>query len=228
MIHAFVNSRSGSKRLKDKNIKNFCNKPLAYWTLKVLEESIVNQIFYLSDSIQYINLMRSFNFTKVKFCLIDEVDDYISQDEVNNKFISENYKEYNINVYDDVYLLKQITNPFISKDDINNAIQKWRNNYTSLITTYMSKDFLYQELPNGDVIPINFCINHRPRKQKFVNQYYCDAGALCITAMKDFVITGKSITGRLGMYIIDSWKGIDIDDEEDFILAEKIAKKHKL
>jgi N-acylneuraminate cytidylyltransferase len=38
---AFIPARCGSKSIKFKNIKLFCNKPLIYWNIKALEESLV-------------------------------------------------------------------------------------------------------------------------------------------------------------------------------------------
>ena len=50
-IVAIVPARSGSKRIKDKNIKKFLNEPIIKNTLRVLKTSkIFNRILVSSDS----------------------------------------------------------------------------------------------------------------------------------------------------------------------------------
>ena len=50
---AFIPIRSGSKGIKDKNIKEFNGKPLCYWTIKSSAESkLVDEVYVSSDSKQ--------------------------------------------------------------------------------------------------------------------------------------------------------------------------------
>ena len=57
-VVAFVPARSGSKRLKNKNIKKINNQPLIFWTvLKALKSKVFNQIIFSSDSIKYYDLL---------------------------------------------------------------------------------------------------------------------------------------------------------------------------
>ena len=47
---AIIPARGGSKRIRKKNIKNFCSKPILYWTLKVLKQSkLFAQIVLTTD-----------------------------------------------------------------------------------------------------------------------------------------------------------------------------------
>ena len=64
---AFIPIRSGSKGIKDKNIKKFNGKPLCYWTVKSAAESkLVDEVYVSTDSKKIIQIVESFELPKVK------------------------------------------------------------------------------------------------------------------------------------------------------------------
>ena len=53
-ILAVIGLRSGSKCLKDKNIKNLCGKPLFYYIYKAAKQSKhINRVIFSTDSKKY-------------------------------------------------------------------------------------------------------------------------------------------------------------------------------
>ena len=53
-IIGFIPARSGSTRLKNKNIKLINNRPLIYWTVvNAVKSNIFNRIIFSSDSSIY-------------------------------------------------------------------------------------------------------------------------------------------------------------------------------
>ena len=53
---AIIPARGGSKRIKNKNLKFFCGKPLIYYSIKALQQSdIFSKIHVSSDSIKILN-----------------------------------------------------------------------------------------------------------------------------------------------------------------------------
>ena len=68
MVNAFIPLRSGSKSIKDKNIKLFNGYPLCYWVLKACQESkLVDNIIVAIDSDRYKQVILNFQFNKVIF-----------------------------------------------------------------------------------------------------------------------------------------------------------------
>ena len=56
---AIVPARSGSKRIKDKNIKSFFNKPLISHVLKEIKKSnLFSKIHVSTDSIKISNIVK--------------------------------------------------------------------------------------------------------------------------------------------------------------------------
>lgn len=63
---AFIPLRCGSKSIPFKNIKNFCGKPLVYWNLKSLEESVsIDKVYVATDCLEIKSVLEEFNFSKV-------------------------------------------------------------------------------------------------------------------------------------------------------------------
>ena len=61
-IVAIIPARGNSKGIKNKNIINFCDKPLIYWTIQQsLGSKYINENVYVSsDSEEILNLSNSF------------------------------------------------------------------------------------------------------------------------------------------------------------------------
>ena len=50
-ILAIIPARGGSKGIKNKNIVNFCGKPLIYWTIKAAQNSkLIDKLIVSTDS----------------------------------------------------------------------------------------------------------------------------------------------------------------------------------
>ena len=58
-IAAFIPARSGSRRLKDKNIKLINGEPLIYWTVKLATKiNLIDKIIFSTDSKKYLNILK--------------------------------------------------------------------------------------------------------------------------------------------------------------------------
>ena len=73
-IIAFIPARSGSTRLKNKNISKINKRPLIYWTvIKAIKSKIFNRIIFSSDSVNYYKILLYYlkkdnlDFSKVEF-----------------------------------------------------------------------------------------------------------------------------------------------------------------
>ena len=54
---ALIPARSGSRRIKDKNIRMFCGKPLIAWTIeKAFKSGCFNRVIVSSDSEEYLDI----------------------------------------------------------------------------------------------------------------------------------------------------------------------------
>jgi len=115
----------------------------------------------------------------------------------------------------DIVILLQPTSPLRTGWDIDNAITQYIHSEKKSL---VSVSFV-QEHP-GDMLDIHG--NFSPHKHK---NYLYLTGAIYIVDLE--YLKQKRVfyvQGETELYFMPKWRSIDIDDEEDFIVAEKIMR----
>ena len=130
-----IPARAGSKTLKNKNLINFCGKPLIYWSIKIaLRAKIFDEVMVSTDSNKIKNYALKFGaktpFLRPKNISLDTTPMY-KVIEHAIKF----YKKKNI-IFKNIVLLEP-TSPIRELKDIRKAINKFNKN-TSRINSLIS------------------------------------------------------------------------------------------
>ena len=61
-VIVIIPARSGSKSIKNKNIRKFKGKPLIYHTIEyAIKSKIIDEVVVTTDSQKYINLIKKYN-----------------------------------------------------------------------------------------------------------------------------------------------------------------------
>ena len=219
---AFVPVRCNSKSIKFKNIKLFCGKPLVYWSLKALQLSKIIDVIYLAtDCEEIISVVRSFNFTKVKIYYREKINasDTASSESVMIEFINKN--DFN---KDDLFVLVQATSPFTKSEDFDKAYLKFKSDKAnSLLTCVRNKNFFW----DNNFSPVNYDFNNRPRRQDF-DGILMENGAFYINRISNILKYNNRIGGKISIYEMDEYTGLEIDEEDDWFIAERLMHKYIL
>jgi len=218
---AYVPLRSGSKRVKDKNIKELNGKPLFYWNIKALEDSDNIDIIYVGiDSEKYASIVFSFDFKKVEVYARSDEDsrDEASIEEGMINCIKE--KEINKN---DVFMLVQVTTPFLTSSIVDNAISflLLRQN-DSIISVCEFDRFIWSKIFHK---PVNYDLFNRQRTQSFNNKLLIENGMFYLSFVKDILNSKNRISGSIGYYTLPDYCMYEIDTELDFKIVKTIHKE---
>lgn len=215
---AFIPLRSGSKSILNKNIKNFCDKPLVYWSLQALQNANgINKIIVAIDSDEYKKIIESFNFSKVA-CYWRNVEN--SQDSSSTESVMLEYISKVQLKDEDLFILVQATSPFIRSIDIDLAIEQlYRETANSLLSCVLSKRFFWSKQGH----PMNYDFNKRPRRQDFEGMYM-ENGAFYINKVSNIINSKNRLTAPITVYVMPEHSAIDIDEETDWIIAESLMK----
>ncbi|MDE7446811.1 MAG: acylneuraminate cytidylyltransferase family protein [Lachnospiraceae bacterium] len=220
-ILAIIPARSGSKGLKDKNIKDLCGKPMMAYTIEAAAASgIFNTIHVSTDSEQYAQIAMQYG-ADVPF-LRDAnyaTDQSSSWDVVD--YVLEEYKK--LGKQFTMIALLQPTTPLRTAENIKGAYEVFLQNNANAVVSVCEVDHppLWTDvLPKDGNMKGFVAKEYRevPRQQMPV--YYRVNGAIYL--MKTEMLTDiiNLYDRNCYAYVMDKNHSIDIDDEYDFRLVE--------
>tara|TARA_B100001093_G_scaffold418512_1_gene409772 strand:- start:27 stop:707 length:681 start_codon:yes stop_codon:yes gene_type:complete len=215
----FIPARSGSKRIKNKNIRKINGKPLIYWTIKYAKKYAKDEDILVSSDSRIINQL-SVN-EKVKFLKRPK---RLSGDNANVYFavVHALKKIDNKKKYKYIALL-QPTSPLRPKEMISDGIKvlKKNKNFQNLIhleRTYNKIGFLSKK---NEWQPL---YDYTVRGQDIANQFR-PSGCLFLYLRKDFENLKKFIKRKnYGFIQKEKIETVNIDNEEDFVKLKYLLK----
>jgi len=217
-VVALLPMKGNSERVPNKNLKDFSGRPLYHRILNTLLDSkYIDEIVINTDG-DRIKEDLSQNYQGKVF--INERPEEIIGDFVSmNKII-----EYDINkVEADLYVQTHSTNPLLQAKTLDKAIEKMLNNkgeFDSLFSVTKVQTRLYDEKGNPS--------NHNPqeliRTQDLPPLFEENSSFYIFTRQSFKESGGKRIGVKAQMFEMDKVEAIDIDQIQDFIIAESIYK----
>ena len=215
---AFIPVRGGSKSIPKKNIKIFCGKPLIYWNLIELENcNLVDEVVVASDSEDIISVVEGFKLSKV---VIYRRSKENAQDHSTSESIMLEYINFAKLDLSDVFMLVQATSPFTKSNDFSNGL-KMMSSYDTVFSCAKIKRFIWDKDSN----PLNYDFNNRPRRQDF-DGTFMENGAFCISLVSDIIKYNNRISGNIGICEMPEYTFVEIDEPEDWIIAERLFLKN--
>lgn len=222
---AVIPARSGSKGLKDKNIKKLGGVPLIGHTITAAQSCGLFSCVHLStDSGQYAEIGRGLG-ADVSFLRDDALasDQAASWDVV--RWVVEQFQQRG-QFFDTVALL-QPTSPLRTADDLTAAYRLFVQKNANIVVSVceMEHSPLWSNTLPEDGAMEHFedpALADTPRQELPV--YYRMNGAIYLVKT-EFLFSGKPIySQRSYAYRMEQKHSIDIDNELDFLLAETILK----
>lgn len=221
---AMIPVRLGSKRIPKKNLRLINGKPLVSYIIEAaINSNVFDEIYINSESEEFLPIANDYN---IKFYKRPE---HLSSDTATN---DEFVKDFMENVEGDVLIQLLATSPFMSSNEIKDFTSSMiDNDYDTQILVKNEQiecvfenkpinfNSLGQTLPSQMLEPIKVyaCGIMGWKYNKFIeNMIKFDSGY-------------HGGDGKTGFFTIKGYSTIDIDNEEDFLLAESIfkSKNHK-
>ena len=218
-IVAMIPVRMGSQRVKNKNLRLIGSKPLIKYIIdSTVESDVFDEIYINSEAPVFQNIADE---NGIKFY---KRSDYLASNEATNDDFALDFMN---NVECDILIQLLATSPFITKTEIQEFVNEMVNHhYETLISVNNNQiECLY------DGKPINFDQKAKtPPSQllKPVQAYACGLmGWECIKFRSNIEKFGSAYhggDGKIGLFTLKGYSTIDIDTEEDILLAESVAQ----
>ncbi len=221
-VIAFIPVRGGSKSIPLKNIKSFCGKPLVYWNLESLQSvDVVTKIILATDSQQIEDCVSDFGFSKVEIYRRSASN---AQDQSSTEDVMLEYLSVADLSSDTTFMLVQATSPLTQTNDFIGGLELFnKKEIDSVLSAVPFKRFIW----NVKGHPLNYDYKHRPRRQDF-NDSFLENGAFYINTVGNILESKNRLSGNIGVYGMPEYTSIEIDEPEDWVVAESIMKEHIL
>lgn len=191
-----------------------------YWTLEALQKAKnIDKIIVATDCNEIKSIVEKFSFAKVKVYdrEPENATDSASTESVMLEYINKSQLDKK-----DIFVLVQATSPLTSTLNFEEAINKFiLEKSDSLLTCVKTKRFYW----NLDGTPINYEFQNRPRRQNFEG-LYLENGAFYINTIGGVLINKNRLGGKISIYEMPEYTSIEIDEPDDWFIAEQIFKKH--
>ena len=169
-IVCIIPARGDSKEIVDKNIIDFCGKPLLAWSIEqALSSSYIKSIYVSSDSNQILSISERYGARSIKRPKEIARDESTSEEALIHAITQ---IEKNTNERIDFVVFLQGTSPLRDSSDIDSAIDIFiKDNLDSLFSVCDLKDLMVWRNIDNELESINYDYKKRQRRQDIQKQY---------------------------------------------------------
>lgn len=223
---AIIPARGGSKRIPNKNIRDFCGKPMIAHILQAARESELFDVIHVStESLHISEVVENLGF-HVDFMRPDELADDHTPIMPVLRYVTETYASRG-QVFDQVWLLMACA-PLVGHSDLRQAADLFDQTGGSSPVLAISEypvpiEWAFSRTLDGKMTPV-YPGMFAARSQDIEKKYF-DAGVFTAFPAKRVQASegAGSDIGFIG-HVIPKGTAVDIDDEADWALAEAMYK----
>lgn len=222
---AIIPARSGSKRIKNKNLRLFNNKPMIYWTIKKLVNSNLFSRIIVSTDSKKIAMISKKCGAEIPFLRSKKLsDDFTTTQTV----IADTIHKLNINPKIEKYICCVYPcSPLLDISDLIKAFKMIKKNDCEFVIPISEYSHPIQRAfrIRNKKIKFDIKVNSTKRTQDH-EKYFHDAGQFYLGKTYSWIKRIK-IFNYSQCIEIPNWRAIDIDNENDWIKSELIFKSLK-
>jgi CMP-N-acetylneuraminic acid synthetase len=227
-VLAIIPARAGSKRIPNKNIKDFSGKPLIVHTIgHALAASYIDRVIVDTDSEEIAKIARE-NGAEVPFIRPAELAQDTSQAIDNIIYTLNKLKEEE--GYDPTHVfILQTTSPLREVEDIDKCwdlIQ--RSNATTVLTVCSTHPRLYHLTEDNDIVLVNSTEAASTNIQDWPSGYILNGCFVYIIKTKALLKERRVVTEKTKAVVCDKWRSVDLDTPEDWEVAELLYQNKEM
>ena len=215
-ITALLPMKANSVRVKGKNFRNFCQKPLFRWIFDtLLSVDQIDQIVINTDARE---ILAENGLIETEEIIIRDRKSDICGDHISMNLVLEDDV---MNIPSDVYLMTHTTNPLLSHNTICEAmlyfLDAQKIGYDSLFSVDKVQSRFYKE----DCSPVN----HNPQNlipTQELEPWYEENSNFYFFTRESFISTGARIVKKPKIFVTPKLESIDIDNPDDWHFAETV------
>lgn len=229
---AIIPARGGSKRLPGKNIRDFLGKPLLVWTIETAKQSgVFDRLILMTDDEEIAEIGEKYG-AEVPFMEPEEFatdNCYIA--EPLRYFINRLKEEQNY--HRDFFVLLEPTSPGRQPEHIREVVEIFSKSDVdsilgvSEISAHFNPEKVLKIQPDGQITHASGRrIGEIPHRNQNVGKlYFLNSAIYAFRTANLFTGNGNLWGNKTLPYVMDIKYAMDIDTEDDWIIAEVKMKK---
>jgi CMP-N,N'-diacetyllegionaminic acid synthase len=220
--HCVILARGGSKGIPNKNIIDFCGKPLIAWTIEqCLSSKYISDVWVSSDSQDILDVAKKYGAKTIR-----------RPDDISGDFAtSESAWMHSIEIIEkynsiDLVFAPQITSPLREAEDIDSAIELFqKEKYDSMFSSSITEDlFFWEKDKNSRLKSVNYDYLNRQRRQD-IQEKIIENGSFYIFKPEVIKNNNNRFGGKIGHSKMEFWKMFEIDNIEDLRMCSALMQK---
>lgn len=225
---AVIPARSGSKGVKDKNIRSFYGKPLMYYTLAEAKKAKgIDRIIVSTDSPRYAQIARRYG-GEVPFLRPERLAGDTSPIPETLVHLVEKL-EQDEGYQPDYVMMLQATSPLRTAKDIERCIDLAVKHDCDGVLSVCSTEQLLYTITDGKLkLLYNKAWWRKTNRQTLPATYKLNGAAVYIIKRETLLKNRSLLKGKIMPYVMKKWQSVDLDTEEDFRLAELLYKNRRI
>lgn len=221
-VVALLPMKANSERVKGKNFKDFCGKPLFLWMLDTLLS--VDEIDYVIINTDARDILASNGLLDTDRIQIRDRREEICGDMVSMNLV---IKDDVLNVDSDIYLMTHTTNPLLSKASVKKAITQFKVELKSgLADSLFTVNKVQERFYDSSSHPINHDPNNLLRTQD-LEPWYQENSNMYLFTKKSFLKNNARIGSKPIMLETDYYESTDIDTPDDWDRGEVMVDYYR-
>lgn len=224
-VVALIAARGGSKGIPDKNIVDFCGRPLLAWSVTQASAAEgLDEVWVTSDSDAILTCAAD-NGARVIRRPPELATDDASSEGAWLHAIDEIERQSGPV---DLVVAMQATSPLREPSDLERGLADFRRQQCdSLFAAAEIGDLFIWTRHDGSLDSVNYDWRNRARRQD-VEEQYVESGSFYIFSPRLLRETGNRLGGRIGMTLVELWKSFEIDSRSDLRLCEALMQRFLL
>ena len=221
-VHCIILARGGSKGIPNKNIIDFCGKPLIAWTIEqCLQSKHIDNVWVSSDSQDILDVAKEYGAKTIS--RPDDISgDLASSEAAWMHAIEIIQRDTNI----DLVFAPQVTSPLRETQDIDNAIELFqKENYDSMFSSSITEDlFFWEKDKHNKLQSVNYDYLNRQRRQD-IQEKIIENGSFYIFKPEVIKKYNNRFGGKIGHSKMEFWKMFEIDNIEDLRMCSALMQE---
>ncbi len=221
-IVAIIPARAGSKGIINKNIIDFCGKPLIAWSIgQALASKYVEEVYVSTDGKQIAETAERFG-AKIIWRPKELASDTATSEDALMHAVGVIEKKKSV----DIVVFLQATSPIRRQEDIDDAITAFTNgNMDSMFSMAVLEDYCIWKREEGELRSISYDFMRRGRRQER-EALYLENGSIYLFKPEILRLYGNRLGGKIGMYEMPFECSYEIDSYRDLEICKYFMDKY--